>query len=165
MRVDIFQEELGEGVEIIAQTSRNGKKFYGLRVWLKTCQSVLGIGRACAHAVVDPSTPEDDDRSAVTFWYERKSDLDILISNMRGALAKSGIVTMTEKEARAFLLGCEHARLHQQANPFPFTGNPDLERKAYDRGYYGMELYQRNPRLFADPRLSTVIPVTLRPSL
>lgn len=57
MRVQIYQEELGEGVEIIEQNSRNGEHFYGLRIWLKTCQPLL-----------DHSTPEDDDRSAVTLW-------------------------------------------------------------------------------------------------
>jgi hypothetical protein len=64
MRVQIYQQELGEGVELIEQTSRNGEHFYGLRIWLKTCQPLL-----------DHSTPEDDDRSAVTFW---SVDLNIL---------------------------------------------------------------------------------------
>lgn len=68
MRVQIYDEELGEelgeGVELIEQTSRNGQKFYGLRIWLKTCKELL-----------DHSTPEDDDRSAVTFWSPSKEKL------------------------------------------------------------------------------------------
>ena len=71
MRVQVYQEELGEGVEVIEQTSRNGEKFYGLRIWLKTCQPLL-----------DHSTPEDDDRSAVTFWASEKIDLERLIAAM-----------------------------------------------------------------------------------
>ena len=75
MRVQIYQEELGEGVEIIEQTSRNGERFFGLRIWLKTCQSLL-----------DHSTPEDDDRSAVTFWAASLDDLDALVSLMDRAV-------------------------------------------------------------------------------
>jgi hypothetical protein len=71
MRVQIYQEELGEGVEIIEQTSRNGEHFFGLRIWLKTCQPLL-----------DHSTPEDDDRSAVTFWAASMEDLETLVGEM-----------------------------------------------------------------------------------
>lgn len=69
MRVQIYQEELGEGIEIIETTSRNGEHFFGLRIWLKTCQPLL-----------DHSSPEDDDRSAVTFWMSNLNDLTALIS-------------------------------------------------------------------------------------
>ena len=75
MRVQIYQEELGEGVELIRQKSRNGETFFGLRVWLKTPQTLL-----------DHSTPEDDDRCAVTFWAANRSDLDKLVADMRTAL-------------------------------------------------------------------------------
>jgi hypothetical protein len=75
MRVQVYQEELGEGVEVIEQTSRNGEKFYGLRIWLKTCQPLL-----------DHSTPEDDDRSAVTFWASTISGLQNLIDQMNAAM-------------------------------------------------------------------------------
>ncbi len=71
MRVQIYQEELGEGVELVEQTSRNGEHFFGLRVWLKTCQSLL-----------EHSTPEDDDRSAVTFWSDSYEKLVDLVSLM-----------------------------------------------------------------------------------
>ena len=74
MRVQVYQEELGEGVQIITQTSRNGEKFYGLRIWLKTCQPLL-----------DHSTPEDDDRSAVTFWERTLDDIEGLIAKMHNA--------------------------------------------------------------------------------
>lgn len=75
MRVQIYQEELGEGIELITQTSRNGEKFYGLRIWLRTCQSLL-----------DHSTPEDDDRSAVTFWADSEQALNLLVVSMRKAI-------------------------------------------------------------------------------
>jgi hypothetical protein len=80
MRVQIYQEELGEGVEIISQTSRNGEVFVGLRIWLKTCQSLL-----------DHSTPEDDDRSAITFWMNNsmgggEKELQKLVDQMASAL-------------------------------------------------------------------------------
>jgi len=78
MRVQIYQEELGEGCEVIQQTSRNGETFYGLRIWLKTCQSLL-----------DHSTKEDDDRSAVTFWCRNLGDLGILAYNMQEAITRA----------------------------------------------------------------------------
>jgi hypothetical protein len=33
MRIQVYGEELGEGVEFIEQTSRQGETFYGLRIW------------------------------------------------------------------------------------------------------------------------------------
>lgn len=77
MRVQVYQEELGEGVELIETTSRNGEHFYGLRIWLKTCQPLL-----------DHSTPEDDDRSAVTFWAQSRDELRQLASQMMRALGQ-----------------------------------------------------------------------------
>lgn len=64
MRVQIYQEEMDTSVEVIETTSRNGEHFYGLRIWLKTCQELL-----------DHSTPEDDDRSAITFWADDEQKL------------------------------------------------------------------------------------------
>jgi hypothetical protein len=81
MRVQVYHEELGStvslepDVEVIHQVSRNGEKFYGLRVWLKTCRELL-----------DHSTPEDDDRSAVTFWAPSIADLMVLVSKMGAAV-------------------------------------------------------------------------------
>ena len=75
MRVQVYQEELGEGVEVIETTSRNGEHFYGLRVWLKSPQAIL-----------DHSTAEDDDRSAVTFWCRSLGDLGVLAYDMQKAV-------------------------------------------------------------------------------
>jgi hypothetical protein len=77
MRIQVYQEELGEGVEIIEQTSRNGEHFFGLRIWLKTCQPLL-----------DHSTPEDDDRSAVTFWAGSLDQIRALYFQISNAIAK-----------------------------------------------------------------------------
>jgi hypothetical protein len=73
MRVQIYQEELGEGVELITQTSRNGEKFYGLRIWLEK-------------PLLDHPTPEDDGRSAVTFWARELSDLIRLVDQIAATL-------------------------------------------------------------------------------
>ena len=70
----MYDEELGEGVEIVEQTSREGKKFFGLRVWLKSSQALL-----------DHSTAGDDDRSAITFWSADRGRLQVLIADMREA--------------------------------------------------------------------------------
>lgn len=71
MRVQIYQEELGEGIELIRQTSRNNETFFGLRIWLKTCEPLI------RH-----STPDDDDRSAVTFWASSQDQLWTLVQQM-----------------------------------------------------------------------------------
>lgn len=75
MRLHIYEEELGEGVELIEKTSVNGEHFYGLRVWLKTCQPLL-----------DHSTAMDDDRSAVTIWAKDRATLIQAVELMGGAL-------------------------------------------------------------------------------
>ena len=80
MRVQIYQEEmLGQSVELLRQRSRNGEDFYGLRFWLETGPKLA------AH-----STPEDDDRSAVTFWVRNVSDLDNILAAARLAVRNPG---------------------------------------------------------------------------
>jgi hypothetical protein len=76
MRVQIYEEELGEGVEIIKQVSRNNETFFGLRIWLKTCQPLL-----------EHSTPEDDDRSAVTIWARSLTELQTINAQISRAIA------------------------------------------------------------------------------
>jgi hypothetical protein len=50
MRIHIYEEELGEGVELIRKDNVNGNEtFYGLRIWLKSPKEIL-----------EHSTPEDD---------------------------------------------------------------------------------------------------------
>jgi hypothetical protein len=69
MRVHVYEEELGEGVELITKHNVNGNEtFYGLRIWLQSCQALL-----------DHSTPEDDDRSAITFWARSPNTLRSLV--------------------------------------------------------------------------------------
>lgn len=59
------------------QTSRNGERFFGLRVWLKTCQPLL-----------DHSTADDDDRSAVTFWAPTVEELRRFVTELHRAIFK-----------------------------------------------------------------------------
>lgn len=81
MRVHIYEEELGEGIEIIMKTGVNGNEtFYGLRIWLKSCQALL-----------DHSTPEDDCRSAVTIWcHDPKQLYDVGFEIRRAAMIYLG---------------------------------------------------------------------------
>lgn len=63
MRINIYEEELTAGVSLITKSAAQGtpgtapETFYGLRFWLESPETIL------AH-----STPEDDDRNAITFW-------------------------------------------------------------------------------------------------
>lgn len=76
MRVHIYQEELGEGVELIRKDNVNGNEtFFGLRIWLKSPQALL-----------DHSTAQDDDRCAVTIWARRVTDLQQIVNEMRHAV-------------------------------------------------------------------------------
>ncbi len=75
MRIQVYSEELGEGVQVVEQVSRNGERFYGLRVWLKSPAEIL-----------EHSTPEDDDRSAVTFWARSEYELYLLADKICSAL-------------------------------------------------------------------------------
>lgn len=76
MRIHIYEEELGDGVELIRKDNVNGNEtFWGLRVWLKSPKEIL-----------EHSTPEDDDRSAVTFWCRTSVDLIKLVSDMQAVL-------------------------------------------------------------------------------
>jgi hypothetical protein len=83
MRIQVYEEELGEGVQLIVKRSTQGEPFYGLRIWLKTAQPLL-----------DHSTPEDDDRSAVTFWARDPATLKDLCGEMVQAFQR-GIARIT----------------------------------------------------------------------
>lgn len=68
MRINVYSEEMGMPVEVVRKDKVNGDTtFYGLRVWLKSPEEIL-----------QHSTPEDDDRNAVTFWSSELTDLEEL---------------------------------------------------------------------------------------
>jgi hypothetical protein len=71
MRVHIYEEDLGAATEtsIVRTTATTGLHFVGLRVWLE--------GSDQLH-----NTPEDDDRSAVTFWAEDNESGWILLEDL-----------------------------------------------------------------------------------
>lgn len=89
MRINVYSEELTERVELVTRDveqsvtawddrddmgNRAGRqeaqtvRFYGVRLFLKSPQSIL-----------DHSTPEDNDETAITFWV-REAELTILSS-------------------------------------------------------------------------------------
>jgi len=77
MRINVYSEEMGEPVELIQKDGVNGNEtFYGLRVWLKSPKELL-----------DHSTPEDDDRSAITFWARTKAELYDLVIKVNQAIS------------------------------------------------------------------------------
>jgi hypothetical protein len=55
LRLNVYAEEVTGEVAMVKKTSEQGQDFYGVRVFL-------------ASPDVLHHTPEDDDRSAVTFW-------------------------------------------------------------------------------------------------
>ena len=76
MRINIYSEEMHDGVELIEKHNVNGNKtFYGLRIFLKSPQELL-----------DHSTPEDDDRNAITIWARDEKELSFYVDQMAQAL-------------------------------------------------------------------------------
>lgn len=60
MRINIYNEELtADWVFVKREVEETGKTYYGFRVFLKSAPELH-------------HTPEDDDRSAVTFWWGTK---------------------------------------------------------------------------------------------
>lgn len=75
MRINIYEEEMTEEVTLIVKAVKQEADevvtFYGIRFWLES-----------PPAIIEHSTPDDDDRSAVTFWV-RESGLDLLDDIMK----------------------------------------------------------------------------------
>ena len=68
MRVNIYFEELShEPPEIIERTAGSGHPFWGLRIWLRSPPE-LRVG--------------DDDRSAVTFWFDSMATLNDFVERL-----------------------------------------------------------------------------------
>lgn len=57
MRIQIYDEEITGEISIVRKTADTGLTFIGLRLFL-------------ASPDVLHNEPNDDDRSAITFWYE-----------------------------------------------------------------------------------------------
>ncbi len=71
MRVNIYEEELDDDVQIVETTPLDsGTTFYGVRVFLKSSPALH-------------DTPEDDDRSAVTFWVGTWQRAEILRQHLK----------------------------------------------------------------------------------
>jgi hypothetical protein len=79
-RINIYSEELGAGTTIVEKVVR-GERFLGLRIWQKSCQELL-----------DHSTPEDDDRSATTFWFRSFEELRAFIGELAEAVSAGDVI-------------------------------------------------------------------------
>lgn len=55
MRINVYSQEMTKEIALVSKTSDNGRTHYGLRIYL-------------ASPDILHHTPDDDDRSAVTFW-------------------------------------------------------------------------------------------------
>jgi hypothetical protein len=62
MRVHVYSEELTDEIAIVERTTASGQRFLGLRTYLKSPSEL-------------DHTPEDDDRSAVTYWFSSVEEL------------------------------------------------------------------------------------------
>jgi len=55
MRINVYSQELTQETEIVSKVADTGIRYYGVRIYL-------------ASPDILHHTPEDDDRSAITFW-------------------------------------------------------------------------------------------------
>jgi hypothetical protein len=55
MRINVYSQELTQEIELVSKTADTGITYYGVRLYL-------------ASPDILHHTPEDDDRSAITFW-------------------------------------------------------------------------------------------------
>jgi hypothetical protein len=63
MRLNVYAEEITSRIEVVEKTADTNKPFWGLRVYLKSPSDLH-------------NTADDDDTSAVTFWFEAIADLN-----------------------------------------------------------------------------------------
>jgi hypothetical protein len=64
MRVNVYAEELTDDIEVVQQFGGgHPRPFFGLRIYLRSPSELH-------------HTPEDDDRSAVTFWFDSTAALN-----------------------------------------------------------------------------------------
>lgn len=55
MRINVYSQELTKEVTLVSKTSENGVQHWGVRLWFD--------GSPRLH-----NRPDDDDRSAITYW-------------------------------------------------------------------------------------------------
>ena len=63
MRLNIYYEEITHRVEVVEKTADTGRSFLGLRIHLRSPPELH-------------HTKEDDDTSAVTFWFDSMASLN-----------------------------------------------------------------------------------------
>ena len=73
MRVNIYSEELTEEIKVVSATTFDGKKYLGLRFFLESTYKLH-------------STLDDDDRSAVTFWFESIKGAELFLEKALSVL-------------------------------------------------------------------------------
>jgi hypothetical protein len=73
MRINIYDEELTNEVKVVSTTAETGKTFYGVRIFLKSHPDLHHV-------------PEDDDRSAITFWVRTLDVANVLKNGIQDGL-------------------------------------------------------------------------------
>jgi hypothetical protein len=55
VRINVYAEELTDEVEVVKKTIEDGREFLAVRLYLRSAKELH-------------NTPNDDDRTAITFW-------------------------------------------------------------------------------------------------
>lgn len=61
MRINVYSQELAKEVKLVEKRAETGIVHYGVRIYL-------------AYPGILHNTPDDDDRSAITFWVSQPKD-------------------------------------------------------------------------------------------
>lgn len=88
MRINVYSQELTSDTETVIQQSNTGKYYWGIRLFFHSSPLLH-------------HTPDDDDRTAVTFWLpksnERRRELAATFRKMADLVDAAPIETMKFK--------------------------------------------------------------------
>jgi hypothetical protein len=85
MRINIYNEEHTDEVQIVWTEPSLGRRFMGIRIFQRSAKEL--------HA-----TPEDDDRTAVTFWVGSVEAGEKFATAVRKAVETERAVKLTESK-------------------------------------------------------------------
>lgn len=74
MRINVYEEELTEEVQIVPTQAKTGEIFYGVRMFYKSHPDLH-------------HTAADDDRSAITLWVGSRNNAEVLCGPLRNVLS------------------------------------------------------------------------------
>lgn len=76
MRINVYSEEITRHIDVVRK-SAEGRDFFGVRIVLLTHENML------------PPKHQDDDSSAVTFWFDSPTKADEFVSHLNAIVQEA----------------------------------------------------------------------------